>query len=75
MGTVTLTQPAPAGGAQVLLSSSNGAASVPTSVFIPAGATSASFTVRTSVVLISTSAAVSASYNGTTQTAALGVLL
>jgi len=74
-GTVTLTGPAPAGGAQVFLSSNNGAASVPSSVTVPAGATSATFTVRTSFVLISTSAAISASYNGTTRTATLGVLL
>jgi len=74
-GTVTLTGPAPAGGAQVFLSSNNGAASVPSSVIVPAGATSATFTVTTSFVLISTSAAISASYNGTTRTATLGVLL
>jgi hypothetical protein len=74
-GTVTLTGPAPAGGAQVFLSSSNGAASVPSSVLVPAGATSAKFTVNTSFVLISTSATISASYNGTTRTATLGVLL
>jgi hypothetical protein len=74
-GTVTLTGPAPAGGAQVFLSSSNGVARVPSSVTVPAGATSATFTVNTSFVLISTSATISASYNGTTRTATLGVLL
>jgi hypothetical protein len=74
-GTVTLTGPAPAGGAQVSLSSSNGAASVPSSVIVPAGASSATFTVRTSAVFMSTSATISASYNGTTRTATLGVLL
>ena len=74
-GTVTLSGPAPAGGAQVLLSSSNGAASVPSSVTVPAGATSVTFTVNTSIVLLSTSANISASYNGTTKTATLGVLL
>jgi len=74
-GTVTLTGPAPAGGAQVLLSSSNSAASVPSSVIVPAGATTATFTVNTSFVLISTSATISASYNGTTRTATLGILL
>jgi len=74
-GTVTLTGPAPAGDAQVFLSSSNGAATVPSSVTVPAGATTATFTVNTSFVLISTSATISASYNGTTQTATLGILL
>jgi hypothetical protein len=73
-GTVTLSAPAPAGGAQVFLSSS-GPASVPSSVIVPAGASSATFTVRTSGVLFSTSATISASYNGTTRTATLAVLL
>jgi len=73
-GTVTLSAPAPLGGVQVALSSSNGAASVPSGVFIPAGASSASFTVNTSAVLTSTSATISARYNGTTRTATLGVL-
>ena len=73
-GTVTLSAPAPAGGVQVTLSSSNGAASVPSGVFIPAGAGSASFTVNTSAVLTSTSATISARYNGTTRTATLEVL-
>jgi hypothetical protein len=50
-------------------------ARVPSSVFVPAGATSASFTVNTSIVLLSTSATISASYNGTTRTAGLSVLL
>src|SRR5947208_7768584 len=73
--TVTLSGAAPAGGATVALSSSNGAARVPSSVFVPAGATSATFTVNTSIVLLSTSATISASYNGTTRTAGLSVLL
>src|SRR5258708_2280750 len=74
-GTVTLTRAAPTGGAIVVLSSSNGAARVPSSVIVPAGASSASFTVSTSIVLISTSSKISASYNGTTRAATLGVLL
>jgi hypothetical protein len=74
-GTVTLTRAAPAGGAIVALFSSNGAARVPSSVIVPAGASGVSFTVSTSIVLISTSSTISASYNGTTRAAALGVLL
>ena len=74
-GTVTLSGPAPAGGAQVTLSSGNGAANVPAIVTVPAGSSSATFTVNTSIVLVSTSATISASYNGTTQTASLAVLL
>jgi len=74
-GTVILSGPAPAGGAQVALSSDKGAASVPSSVTVPAGATSATFTVNTSGVLLTTSANISASYNGTTRTATLAILL
>ncbi len=74
-GTVTLNGAAPAGGATVALSSSNGAASVPSSVLVPAGATSASFLVRTSIVLFSTSSTISASYNSTARTAVLTVSL
>jgi hypothetical protein len=74
-GTVTLSGPAPAGGAQVTLASNNGPASVPSSVTVPAGATSATFTVGTSIVVVSTSVTISASYNGATQTATLSVTL
>jgi hypothetical protein len=72
-GTVTLSGPAPAGGAQVALSSSNGAASVPSSVPVPAKATSATFPVNTTAVTASTPVIVSASYGGVTQTASLTV--
>jgi Domain of unknown function (DUF4082)/Bacterial Ig domain len=65
-GTVTLNGPAPAGGAQVTLSSSNTAvATVPTSVTVPAGATSATFPVSTSAVAASTTVTISASGSGT----------
>ncbi len=74
-GKVTLSAPAPAAGETIILSGNSGAASVPSSVFVPAGASSATFTVNTSIVLISTSAAISASYNGTTKTATLTLLL
>src|SRR5258708_3743742 len=74
-GTVTLTRAAPTGGAIVALFSSNGLARAPSSVVVLAGASSASFTVSTSIVLISTSSKISASYNGTTRAATLGVLL
>jgi hypothetical protein len=74
-GTVRLSAPAPAGGAIIALYSSNGAASVPSSVFIPGGASSVTFTVNTSIVLISTSATISASYKATARLATLSVLL
>jgi len=74
-GTVTLSGPAPAGGAQVMLSSSNAAATVPPSVIVPAGSSSATFTVNTSMVLAPTSSTITASYNNTSQSATLSVLL
>ena len=75
MATVTLSGPAPAGGAIVALASSDGAASVPSSVTVLAGATSTTFTVNTSTVLLATSATLSATYNNTTQSATLSVLI
>jgi hypothetical protein len=75
-GTVTLNGPAPSGGAVVLLSSNNAAANVPANgVTVPAGAMSATFTVTTNVVVGSTSATISASYNSTTKTATLAITL
>jgi LmbE family N-acetylglucosaminyl deacetylase len=73
-GTVTLNGPAPAGGAQVALSSNSGAASVPASVTVPAGAASATFTITTTSVSASTSVTISGSYGGATQTGSLTVL-
>ncbi|PYN90011.1 MAG: hypothetical protein DMD87_03420 [Candidatus Rokuibacteriota bacterium] len=61
IGTVTLSAAAPAGGAEVPLSSSNAAvATVPASVTVPAGSTSANFTVSTSLVTSATSATIQA---------------
>ena len=73
-GTVTLSGPAPTGGATVTLTSSNtAAAQVPASVVVAAGASTATFTITTSAVSSSTSSTISASYNGSTQTTSLGV--
>jgi subtilase family protein len=73
-GAVTLSGPAPSGGALVSLSSSNSAVvPVPPSVTIPAGATGASFTANTSIVTTSTAVTISASYAGVTQTSVLTV--
>jgi hypothetical protein len=59
---------APAGGALVTLSSSNpSVAAVPGSVMVPAGATSASFTVTTNSVTTSTSVTMSATSGGSTR--------
>ncbi|HWW74971.1 MAG TPA: hypothetical protein VNZ44_06240, partial [Pyrinomonadaceae bacterium] len=61
-GTVTLSGPAPAGGALVTLTSNNAAASVPASVLVPAGLTTASFGVQTNTVTAFTSATLTATY-------------
>ncbi|HEX5941585.1 MAG TPA: hypothetical protein VFY66_04875, partial [Anaerolineales bacterium] len=61
--TLTLSGPAPAGGAVVMLSSSQAAASVPASVTVPEGALSARFTVNTTPVPSATSVTIAASYN------------
>src|SRR2546421_3242054 len=73
-GTVTLRGPPPRGGAEVLLSSNTAAATVPASVTVAAGASSATFTVSTSAVTASTPVTISASYAGVTKTASLTVL-
>jgi hypothetical protein len=73
-GTVTLTNPAPFGGLQVALSSSDPSATVPASVTVAAGNNSATFNITTSAVVNSTTSTISASYNGgAAQTATLFV--
>jgi hypothetical protein len=72
-GTVTLSGAAPNGGAIVYLSSNATAATVPASVTVGAGATSATFTVSTNAVTASTPATVTASYAGGSKTAQLTV--
>ena len=73
-GTVSLSVPAPVGGAVVSLSSSNSSvASVPASVTVASGSTKATFSITTYQVTSSTSATINASYAGTTKTANLSV--
>jgi hypothetical protein len=72
-GTVTLTSPAPAGGFAVSLSSGNAAATVPASVTVAQGATSATFAIATSAVTASTPVTITASAGGVTRTATLTV--
>ena len=65
---------APQGGALVSLSNGNtAAASIPASVTVLAGATTASFTVSTTVVSATTPLSILASYNGTNRSAVLTV--
>jgi hypothetical protein len=73
-GTVTLSGPAPAGGALVKLASSKIAvATVPANVTVPAGSTSVTFTVTTKIVSASTKVGISASYAGVRKNATLTV--
>ena len=72
--TVTLTAPAPTGGAVVSLTSSNtGAVTVPATLTVLAGATSAATSVATSAVTSTTTSVISATYNGVTRTATMTV--
>jgi hypothetical protein len=61
-GTATLNTTAPSGGVVVALSSSSGAATVPSSVTIPAGASSASFPITTTSVATQTSVTISGTF-------------
>jgi hypothetical protein len=72
--TVNLTQPAPSGGITVQLQSSDASiASLPSTLTVPAGATSASAAVPTSAVTAATSVSLTASYEGTLAGASLHV--
>jgi hypothetical protein len=72
--TVTLNGPAASGGAPVMLTSSDtSVAQVPGSVVVPAGMTSATFTITTSAVTTDTVVAITATYGGATQMANLTV--
>ena len=74
-GTLTLNGPAPAGGAVVTVSDNSAACSVPGSVTIPAGATSATFTVSTGLVLLTTTCTITGTYKGTSRSDTLQVTL
>ncbi len=73
-GTVALTAPAPSGGVVVDLGGQgNPAPGVPASVTVPAGETTATFTVTTSAVASVQSASIAAAYGGTSKYASLTV--
>jgi uncharacterized protein (TIGR03437 family) len=61
--TVTLTQPASTGGAMVTLSSNNAMLSVPASVMVPAGSSSANFTATAGTITADQSAVVTSALN------------
>jgi hypothetical protein len=73
LGTVELAQPAPAGGITVSLGSKSACASVPSSVTVAAGKTSATFNVTTKSVNANTKATLTASHDGASVTAVLSV--
>ncbi len=72
-GTVTLTGTAPSGGAVVTLSSANTVVTVPASVTVAAGASSAIFNVNTSAVAANTAVTITATYAGVSRTTTLTV--
>jgi hypothetical protein len=72
-GSVTLSGPAPGGGAMVNLLSANAAATVPAAVTVPANATAAKFSVTTSVVNALSAGNITANYAGITKTTSLSV--
>ncbi len=73
VGTITLAQPAPSGGDDVMLTSSNLSVGVPPSVSIPAGSTQATFTVTTATLANDVSATITATSGGITKTALINV--
>jgi len=72
-GTVAMNGPAPTGGAVVSLSSSDSSVSVPATVTIAEGTTSATFAVTTNPVATATASTISAVFSGVTQTASITV--
>lgn len=70
-GTITLSGPAPAGGAVVTVSSASSVIVVPPTVTVPAGASTVNFTVHTKAVGATATRTISASYNSVTKMAAL----
>ena len=73
-GTITLSGPAATGGDVVTLSSTNAAATPQATVTVLAGAATAQFNVNTVAVVASTTGNIQASFNSTSQTAALTVV-
>ncbi len=72
--TINLSAPAPAGGAIVSVFSSDPiTASVPATVTVPAGTSSAAFTITTTVVAYLQAVSITASYGGASQQASLAV--
>jgi hypothetical protein len=73
VGTVTLSSAAPSGGVVVTLSDNSPYASVPASVTVASGSTSATFTITTSRVYNPRTVTISASYGGVSKSATLKI--
>ncbi len=74
LGTVMLTTAAPPGGLTVTLSSSKAFVSVPASLAIPSGLSSATFTITARSVIAASNATITASLNGGSAKATISVL-
>jgi len=73
-GTATLNGPAPLGGITVALNSSTSNATVPASVTIPSGSTSATFNIGTTTVQNSVTATITGTLNGNSVNGTLTIL-
>jgi uncharacterized protein (TIGR03437 family) len=71
---VTLTQPAPGGGAGVTLSNTNPTLTVPASITVPAAAVSASFNATTAAISSNASATITASYGASSAAATVSLV-
>ncbi len=69
-GTITLSGTAPAGGIVVSVSSSSSVATVPATVTVPAGSSTATFNIATTPIGANVSAVLTATYNGQTRVCA-----
>jgi len=72
-GVVTLSGQAPAGGAVVALSKNGNVTSMPASVTVPAGQTTASFSIKTTRVKTSITVTITANYAGGSKSASLKI--
>ncbi|HVN31598.1 MAG TPA: carboxypeptidase regulatory-like domain-containing protein, partial [Thermoanaerobaculaceae bacterium] len=73
LATITLAGPGLPGGSPVMVSSSEPEATVPDTVTVPEGQTTATFTVATSMVAAATQATITAATGGTAQSATLTI--
>ena len=73
VGTVTLATPAPTGGALINMASASLSAHIPTTLTVPAGATSTNFSITTTGVSATTLVTLTATYGSTVKTCVLAL--